>query len=114
MYLIAQYECGYTPEEAVRRLEKLQATLEREDSDLTIGQLLEGCADNLQDIADHVADPQLLMDMMKRCREKRDYEGLFMLQCHVAEAALWETEHNARWLATLDAVRRAWQEHLAG
>ena len=114
MYLIAQYECGYPPEEAVRRLVKLQATLEREDSDLTVDALLEGCVDNLQDIADHVADPQLLKDMMERCRQARDYEGLFMLQCHAAEAALWETEHNARWLATLDTVRQAWQAHLAG
>ena len=59
-------------------------------------------------------DPQLLKDMMERCRQARDYEGLFMLQCHAAEAALWETEHNARWLATLDTVRQAWQAHLAG
>ena len=42
-----------------------------------------------------------------------DYEGLFMLQCHAAEAALWETEHNARWLATLETVRQAWQAHPA-
>ena len=114
MYLIDQYECGYPPEEAVKRLVRLQATLEREDSDLTVDMLLEGCMDNLRDIADHAADPQLLQDMMEQCRQKRDYQGLFMLQCHVAESALWETEHNARWLATLETVRQAWQAHLAG
>ena len=109
MYLIGEYECGYPPEEAVRRLIKLEDTLEREDSDVTISELLTGCMENLKDIADHVADPALLQEMMGRCLVQKDYEGFFMLQCHIAEAALWETEHNGRWLATLESVLEAWE-----
>ena len=39
--------------------------------------------------------------------DSHDY--LHML--HKGETALWETEHNARWLACLEAVQEAWQEH---
>lgn len=112
LYLIAQYECGYPPEEAVRRLAKLQDTLEREDSDLTIAELLENCADNLRDIAEHTADPALLAELLAACRRDKDWRELFTLHCRVAETALWETEHNARWLANLEAVRAAWQEYM--
>ncbi len=108
LYLMAQYECGYPPEEAVRHLTRLEEALAMEDSDTTVAQVLRGCADHLRDVADHGADPALLTEMLERCRTERDYQGLFMLQCHVAETDLWETEHNARWLACLEAAETAW------
>ena len=45
-------------------------------------------------------------------RKARDFAGLFEQEAHLAECALWETEHSARWLACLESVQRAWQEHL--
>lgn len=108
LYLMAQYECGYPPEEAVRQLAKLEKILTLEDSETTVAALLRGCADHLRAVAERTSDPALLTEEMARCRESRDYEGLFALQCHVAETDLWETEHNARFLACLEAVEEAW------
>lgn len=109
MWLIAGYECGYPPEEAVARLRKLEKTMENEDFEYTVEELLQACIDNLHDLTDHMSDPDFLRAMMAQCIERRDWEGLFVLQCRVAESALWETEHKARWLATLEAVLEAWQ-----
>ena len=52
---------------------------------------------------------------VKECYEQidGDYEGVFALQCHVAETDLWETEHNARFLACLEAVEEAWRQREA-
>ncbi|MBQ8653826.1 MAG: hypothetical protein IJ507_02720 [Clostridia bacterium] len=110
MYLISQYECGYPPEEAVGHLRRLEEMLEMEESDLTVDELLVGCMDNLQDIADHAAAPETVQEMMQQCLAQKDYQGLFVLQCRVAEAALWDIEHIGRYLATLETVRKAWQE----
>jgi len=109
LWLIEAYECGYPPEEAVRRLEKLEKTLEREDFDQSITEILQGCIDNLHDLTDHLSDSEFLRKMLAECREKQDWEGLFVLQCRVAETVLWETEHHARWLANLEAVLEAWE-----
>lgn len=107
LWLIHQYEFGYPPEEAVERLRKLSVTMEREDFDLSIGELLSSCIDNLKDLAD-TSDitPESLLD----AREKRDYTGLFEMIARVGETALWETEHNARWIACLEATLAAWKE----
>jgi len=109
LWLIEAYEVGNPPEEAVARLKKLEKTMEREEFDLSVPELLQACIDNLSDLAEHTGNPELLKTMMAQCREKQDWQGLFMLQCRVAETVLWETEHNARWLANLEAVRDAWE-----
>ena len=112
LWLIPQYECGYPPEEAVARLEKLEKTLEREESDMTIEELLRSCMDNLNAIALEVEDGQALYASMMASLEKRDYVGVLEMQHLVAESVLWETEHNAKWLACLETVLDAWKKHL--
>ena len=109
LWLLHQYEYGYPPEEAVERLCKLEATLEREDFDLSIAQLLEACVENLQQLG-QAAD--VTAEGLDAARKARDFQGLFEQEARLAECALWETEHSARWIACLESVQRAWQEHL--
>ncbi len=108
LWLMAQYEVGYPPEEAVERLRKLRRTIDREEFDMSIREMLQGCIDNLTDLHAHTCEPEALTALMTACREKRDYEGLFLVQCRIAETALWDTEHTNRWLACLEAVKAAW------
>lgn len=105
LWLIHQYEQGYPPEEAVERLKKLEATLRREDCDLSIDQLLQNCADNLRHLG-NAAD--ITRESLAAAQEQKDVSRLFGMIVRLGETALWETEHNARWLACLEAVYRAW------
>lgn len=111
LWLIPQYECGYPPEEAVKRLEKLSMTMEREECDMSISELLRSCMDNLNAIAMEVEDPEAVKASMRACVERRDFAGLLEMQHMVAESVLWETEHNAKWLACLETVLNAWKEY---
>lgn len=110
LWLMAEYEVGYPPEEAVGRLRKLRDTLDREEFDMTIGEMLDACIDNLNDLAEETRDPAVLQEEMQRCRETKDYTELFRLYCRVAETALWEMAHSHRWIACLESVREAWME----
>lgn len=110
MWLIAQYECGFPPEEAVERLRKLQKTLDAEDFGMTIDELLESCVQVLEDTADAVADPAMIREGLHEAVARRDYQRLLSIQVSVAESVLWQTEHNHKWLANLQAVRDAWAE----
>ena len=42
--------------------------------------------------------------------EHREYMIFTELELTVAEAVLWDTNRNAKWLANLAAVRKLWQE----
>lgn len=110
LWILHQYECGFPPEEAVDRLSKLEKTLEREDCDLTIDELLESCADNLRQLED-VSD--VTEESLRAAYEQKDFALLFEMQARVAETCLWETEHNARWLAGIESVQQAWQAYKA-
>lgn len=107
LWLLHQYEFHYPPEEAVERLKKLRVTLEREDFDMSIGELLESCAENLEYLGD---TSDITPESLMAARDQQDYASLFEMIARVGETALWETEHNARWLACLEAVQKAWQE----
>lgn len=109
-WLIAQYECGYPPEEAVARLKKLAVTMELEDCGETIDELLENCEANLTDIAASVADPDTLRETMADAARKGNWGELMSCEIRVAEAAVWQTEHNHKWLAQLAAMSEAWAE----
>ncbi len=109
LWLIQTYEWSYPPEEAVTRLMRLSETMAREECDMTVDELLDSCRRNLLAIAADTADAAEIRERMASCRRERDYGGLFSLQCRVAETELWATEHNARWLACLDAVEAAWR-----
>ena len=107
LWLLHQYEFGYPPEEAVARLQKLQSTLEREDFDMSISELLESCVENLTYLGD---TSDITQESLVAARDARDFALLFEMIARVGETALWETEHNARWLACLESVQEAWQE----
>lgn len=108
MYLIANYEEGYPPEEAVVRLRKLRKTLEREDFDLTIGGILRGCIENLAQLNEDVSDADALTADMQQLRQEKDYEGLYQLYLRIIEAELWDIQHVDRHLACLEAAYDAW------
>lgn len=108
LYLIARYEEGYPPEESVARLRKLRRTLEREDFDLTIGGILRGCIENLEDLHADVSDAEALAADMQHFRQEKDYESLFHLYMRLIEAELWDIQHVDRHLACLEAAYDAW------
>ena len=108
LYLIAGYEEGYPPEEAVVRLRKLRKTLEKEDFDASIGRLLRDCILNLEALEADVSDADALLESMQQFRQEKDYESLFHLYLRIIEAELWDIQHVDRHLACLEAVREAW------
>ncbi len=110
LYLIANYEEGYPPEEAVARLRKLRKTLEREDFDMSIGALLNSCIDHLFSLAEDLADPEALTAEMAELRAARDFESLFQLYLRLIEAELWDVPHADKHLACLQSARAAWVE----
>ena len=110
LFLIANYEEGFPPDEAVARLRKLRKTLEREDFDLTIGGILRGCIENLESLQEDVSDLEALAADMQTFRQEKDYESLFHLYLRLIEAELWEIQHVDRHLACLEAVYDAWVE----
>ena len=109
MWLTAGYQDGYPPEESILRLKKLQKTLDREEFDLSIGELLTACIDNLTALDAETADPVALAAQLQRCREEKDFAELLRLYLRIAESALWEVAHIDRWLANLESDRAAWQ-----
>ena len=110
LFLIANYEEGFPPDEAVARLRKLRKTLEREDFDLTIGDILRGCIENLEGLQEDVSDAEALAADMQTFRQEKDYESLFHLYLRLIEAELWEIQHVDRHLACLEATYDAWVE----
>jgi len=110
LWLMAEYEVGYPPEEAVERLRKLRATLDREEFDMTISEMLQAAIDNLSSLGEETADPAALQEQMHACREAKDFTELFSLYLLIAETVLWETAHNHRWIACLESVLEAWTE----
>ena len=52
-------------------------------------------------------------ESLKAALEARDFGLLFDMHARVAETCLWETEHNARWLAGIESVLKAWQAYKA-
>ena len=109
MWLIAEYEVGYPPEESVERLRKLRRTFEREEFDMTVAETLQACIDNLTELGDMTADPDAMAEEISRCREEKDFDALTDLYLLTASSVLWETAHNALWIANLKAAMARWQ-----
>lgn len=109
LWLTADYEVGYPPEEAVERLRKLNVTLQREEFDMSIGEMLESCIANLTDLEAQCGDAEALAARLQDCRERGDYNTLTNLHLLVAESRLWAMEHKNRWIACLQAVLEAWR-----
>ncbi len=108
LWLIAGYEEGYPPEEAVERLRKLRKTLDREDFDLTIGELLGSCIDNLRTLEEELSDTAALTAAMQQYRAEKDYESLFRLYLLIVEGELWDISHVSKHTTCLQATNAAW------
>lgn len=109
LYLIGQYEEGYPPEEAVLRLRKLRATIEREDLDQDIADLLEGCISRLGDLECETHDTEALVRLMQESRAAKDYESLMNLYLLLIEAELWDIPRYDRHMACLQSINTAWR-----
>ncbi len=108
LWLMARYEEGYPPDEAVERLRKLRRTIQREDFDLTIGGILAGCIENLEELKADTSDAETLTAQMQRLRADKDYEGLFQLYLRIVETALWDMGAYDKHIACLEAVYDEW------
>lgn len=108
LWLMAAYEVGFPPEESVERLRKLRRTFEREEFDMTIGEVLLSAIDNLTELGEMTADPAALAAEIGRCRAEKDFTGLMDVYLLIAGTVLWETAHNHLWIANLKAVHDAW------
>ncbi|MBR6954556.1 MAG: hypothetical protein IKH77_05930 [Clostridia bacterium] len=110
LWLMEQYGAGLPTEDALEQMERLARVFREEDYDLDIPGLLQGCMDNLEAIAEGVADEAALGERIESARQAHDYGQLFDCLCRLADSALWETEHNARWLACLRALLEKWND----
>ena len=72
---------------------------------LSVEELLDSCIENLQQLGD---TEDITPEALQQLWRNREFAELFTMMARVAETALWETEHNARWIACLEAVRDAW------
>ncbi len=108
LWLMMQYGAGVPPTDAVRHLHGLARVLEEEEYDMTVRDLLTSCESNLIRTAEAAADGASLEAAMRNAREAGRFDLLTDCQYTVAEAVLWETVHNAKWLACLNAVIEAW------
>lgn len=109
LYLIGQYEEGYPPEEAVLRLRKLRATIEREELDQDIADLLEGCISRLGDLESETHDTDELVRLMQEYRAAKDFESLMNLYLTLIEAELWDIPRYDRHMACLQSINTAWR-----
>ncbi len=107
LWLIAQYECGYPPEEAAQRLKRLQSTMDMEDCGQTVPELLQSCLANLHTIASRTADPAALRAAYSEAVSLSDFPLIESIQIAVGESVLWETEHLSKWQANIQAVLEA-------
>lgn len=103
-WLIEQYGCGLPPEEAAEHFRAIDRIMQREEYDMNAHQLLLSCRDNLRTLAFQVQEPEAMKEAMDACLVRQDYIHLSEYYYTVAESVLWETEHNAKWLAALEAV----------
>ena len=63
----------------------------------------------LEGMGDGIQTPNLRR-LMDECAERKDYQGLFVVQCQVAETVLWDCTHVDLWLANLESILREWQK----
>ena len=91
---------------------ELDITVPQPDCDLnchlTIGGILRGCIENLEELNEDVSDAAALAADMQQFRQEKDFESLFHLYLRLIEAELWDIQHVDRHLACLEATYDAW------
>lgn len=105
LWLVTRYGES-APEEAVKRLRRLERLLEDEEEDLTVPALLRRCEELLRRLYDRVADADAFRAQLADAIQRRDYQALFTLQCMVAQAALWDADRLDHWLACLHQLTK--------
>jgi len=75
---------------------------------MTIGGILRGCMENLDELSEEVSDEDAVAADMQQFRQEKDYESLFHLYMRIIEAELWDIQHVDRHLACLEATYDAW------
>ncbi|MBQ9324340.1 MAG: hypothetical protein IJ246_01070 [Clostridia bacterium] len=109
LYLMQQYECGLPPEEGMEALRALGQTMEEEEYDMDIPMLLESCLSMLQGLQMTVTDKPALQKAMQEAKEKPDFMRLSELEYVLCESVLWESQHLAKWQASLETLLDAWR-----
>ena len=71
---------------------------------MDIPTLLHSCRLNLETLALNMQDPAALKEAIDVALRRQDYVRLSEYYYMLAESILWETEHNAKWFATLDTL----------
>ncbi len=107
LWLVDAYEAGLPPEETLSRLKKVQKAMVQEDWAQSIGELLQSCVDNLQEVS---IRGQVTDDMLNTCLKNQDYEGFFALEYAVADAFLWDAAREKKYAAILAECIRVWNE----
>lgn len=107
LWLMKEYYCGRPTEEAVASLEQVERQLREEEYDQDVAELLASCEENLDLV---LPQPEDWDAELAAAQEKQDFGETAMLRLRWAEAALWETDHIAKWQACLTALREAWLE----
>ena len=107
LWLIKEYYSGRPTEEAVASLERVERLLRDEEYDQNVADLLASCEMNLQAV---LPEPEVWDAKLAEAQEKQNFGEAAVLRLRWAEAALWETEHIAKWQACLSALRDAWSQ----
>ena len=107
LWLIKEYYSGRPTEEAVASLERVERLLRDEEYDQNVADLLASCEMNLQAV---LPEPEVWDAKLAEAQEKQNFGEAAVLRLRWAEAALWETEHVAKWQACLSALRNAWSQ----
>ena len=110
LWLMEQYECGLPPAEGISRLKQLQKTLEDEEYDTDIPQLLSSCLTYLKSLCLSTEDKEGLGRALEQSLQEQQFGKRMELEYLICESALWETQHLAKWEATLSALQQAWKE----
>ena len=106
LWLIDQYEAGFTPEEIPARLERLKQAMEVDDWDQSIPELLASCGENLEAIREY---PSVTAEAIAQRREAGDFAGMFELQAMLADTFLWDSARAEKYLACIELDSQVWQ-----
>ena len=113
LFLIDQYECGLPPEDAVRRLKKLEKIMQDEEYVAGIEEVLLSCEHLIRSLLLTEEDGPALKAAIEACAAEKNYGRLYELEYAVVESVLWEVQHNKKYLACLETVLDAWRKQNA-
>jgi len=105
-WLFREYCAGLTPEDLLPSLRSVEQALLREDWDQSVEEVIDACIEHLEYAAGGCG---ITGEMLRSCRESKDYPGLWALQCQLADSVLWQADRSAKYLACLRHDADVWQ-----